>query len=351
MRILKRYLFGREAKTKEAPMSKKAFPEMLSKHLGVDVNSVINDPRLKMYADFALSANDRGRKVADTIEKCTKISGKRFLDVGCAYGGFLVAFAEHGANEVIGIDVDEQLLKLAEANFLDNNLNPLYYNADILDENLAEQLGKFDIITCNDVIEHVEDPIHAIFNISNLLREGGILYMEIPNGCFAGFLKEDGHFRLPGITLLSRSKAEKYYSAFFDGNYSVGHYKQLSWYFYHFLRNGLYPQLINAPTISDLSILISDFDGATNILDSFSDKRVDEGIQKDIKIRSKDISRKFHEDIRNVLNLKKANQTAGNYLEEEILLSYGTSFWNIIGIKMNNKFIPGAHEGKFQIQA
>ena len=29
----------------------------------------------------------------------------------------------------------------------------------ILDKNLLKSIGKFDIITCMDVIEHVEDPL------------------------------------------------------------------------------------------------------------------------------------------------------------------------------------------------
>jgi hypothetical protein len=32
--------------------------------------------------------------------------------------------------------------------------------------------------------------------------------MAIPNAFYVGFIKEDGHFNLPGITLLKRDDAE-----------------------------------------------------------------------------------------------------------------------------------------------
>ena len=71
-----------------------------------------------MYFEFALSANHRGRRVADIVESITPLAGKRTLDVGCACGGFLVAFAERGA-EPTGFDLDDSLLALAEHNFRD----------------------------------------------------------------------------------------------------------------------------------------------------------------------------------------------------------------------------------------
>src|SRR5206468_5962694 len=43
-----------------------------------------DDPCLSMYFEFALSANERGRKAATLIESFVPLSGKRVLDVGCA---------------------------------------------------------------------------------------------------------------------------------------------------------------------------------------------------------------------------------------------------------------------------
>jgi 2-polyprenyl-3-methyl-5-hydroxy-6-metoxy-1,4-benzoquinol methylase len=105
------------------------------------VTKEIDDSLFKMYVDFALSANDRGRDVASKLEKYTSIKGKRFLDVGCAFGGFLVAFAERGASEVVGIDIDEQLLKLGHANVLDYDIIANIIKQNLLNDDLPKLIG------------------------------------------------------------------------------------------------------------------------------------------------------------------------------------------------------------------
>ncbi len=71
-----------------------------------------SSPCLNFYFEYAISSNDRGRAIADLLARYTSIAGKRYLDAGCAYAGFLVAMAERGAAETVGIDVDPRLLLL-----------------------------------------------------------------------------------------------------------------------------------------------------------------------------------------------------------------------------------------------
>jgi 2-polyprenyl-3-methyl-5-hydroxy-6-metoxy-1,4-benzoquinol methylase len=280
-------------KPKKDKVISSKFVRSLSEHFGFDVTKEIEDPLFKMYVSFALSANDRGRDAVGKLGKYTSIKGKRFLDVGCAYGGFLVAFAEQGASEVVGIDIDEKLLKLGCANVSDHNIEAKIIKQDLLNDDLPNLIGTFDIITCNDVIEHVNDPIHAILNISNLLRPGGILLMVIPNAFYVGFIREDGHFRLTGINLLERDDAERYYKNIFKGEYTVGHYKSLPFYFYHLIRSGITPRLISAPTINDLAALKDDFEKSIKVLDSFDDPRVDQEIKEKIKMKSRIFEKTF----------------------------------------------------------
>lgn len=325
---------GRVMKRKEKTSYQKVeFLKSLSEYLGVDVTREVKDSLLLLHVDFALNTNARGRQVVNIVRKYTPIKRKRFLDVGCAYGGFLVAFAEAGAKEVVGIDINEKLLKLARANASDNSINAIITRADILDEDLPKTVGEFDIITCNDVIEHVEDPMRTIVNLSNLLRDGGILYMEIPNRYYVGFLKEDGHFKLPGITLLPKWQAEQYHHAIFGCEYTVGHYKSLQWYFYHLMRNSIYPKLINFPTITESSTLVSEFNNAISILDSFSDSRINGNLEPEIKKRAKKLARTFSREVEECSRLKKTYPKTANYAEQEILHRYGTDFWEIIGVK------------------
>ena len=45
--------------------------------------------------------------------------GKRYLDIGCGMGGCLVAFGVAEASEVIGLDVEDRIIELANVNMLE----------------------------------------------------------------------------------------------------------------------------------------------------------------------------------------------------------------------------------------
>src|SRR5438132_6352734 len=70
------------------------FFKALARHL----SAMSGDSCLPMYFEYAITCNERGRVVANLLRKHIAVRGKRYLDIGCAYGGFLVAFAEEGAN-------------------------------------------------------------------------------------------------------------------------------------------------------------------------------------------------------------------------------------------------------------
>jgi len=188
-------------------------------------------PMYETWLDFALSTNTRGGTAVETVRRhITSISGKRVLDVGCAYGGFPVAFATAGA-DAVGIDIDPALLALAAENVHDMKVPVSLHLKDITDWVQLEDLGTFDIITCNDLIEHVEDVSRSLDHVARLLKPGGLLYMQIPNGFSVGQVLKDGHYGLFGITLLSRPDAMRYFgeSGYHDP-YGVGYFHRLDEY-------------------------------------------------------------------------------------------------------------------------
>ncbi len=206
-----------------------------------------NDPCLPMYFEFAISANDRGRVAADIIERLVPLAGKRALDIGCAYGGFLVALSERGA-EPVGVDIDPQLLRLGDHNFRDIGRTLPTYCKDVTNsEDIAPFLDRFDIITCNDVIEHVTNPAATIQHVAAMLREDGLAYFEIPNRDAWAAVASDGHYQLFGITQLGYDDASAYFAAHAPGvPYGVGHYLSLAEYQTLFEAAGLEPSLLNA---------------------------------------------------------------------------------------------------------
>ncbi|PWB39054.1 MAG: class I SAM-dependent methyltransferase [Parcubacteria group bacterium] len=52
------------------------------------------------------------------------------------------------------------------------------YNYDIHD--LKFEDNKFDVAVCNAVLEHVENPLKAISELTRVLKSGGLIWVEIP---------------------------------------------------------------------------------------------------------------------------------------------------------------------------
>ena len=187
-------------------------------------------PMYPVWSEFALSTNLRGSEVARRLQRYTEIRGKRYLDIGCAYGGYPIAFAAEGA-EAVGIDINARFLAFAAENVRDQRASVLLLDRDVTKPDQIADLGQFDIITCNDLIEHVEDVATTFRNIASLLRPGGLLFMEIPNAWSVGQVLKDGHYGLFGITLLSRPDAIRYFrESGYNDEYGVGHFHRLEEY-------------------------------------------------------------------------------------------------------------------------
>lgn len=200
---------------------------------GCRLDEVLARPQPEpLWFDFALSTNQRARTLWQTVAPHVGARRGRYLDVGTGYGGTLITFRQQGF-DVHGVEIVESLARLARANLRDAGLDDVVLQGSIVDEALVARLGpgRFDLITCIDVIEHVSDPWKALRHMVSLLAPGGLLLLEIPNKDSLSFVVKDGHFGLFGITQLPRRRAEAYYARFFREPYDgMGEYFPLSSY-------------------------------------------------------------------------------------------------------------------------
>ncbi|MDR0184486.1 class I SAM-dependent rRNA methyltransferase [Lysobacter arvi] len=60
-----------------------------------------------------------------------QVEGKSVLDLCCNTGGFAVYSAVRGASEVLGVDIDADVIEIAKANAKLNNVRPRFVQADI----------------------------------------------------------------------------------------------------------------------------------------------------------------------------------------------------------------------------
>ena len=116
----------------------------------------------------------------DWIDSISPLNGQRVLDVGCGGGILAESMARKGA-DVLGIDLADKSLKVAQLHALEAQLPGLTYR-QIAAEALAEEMpGQFDIVTCMEMLEHVPDPASIVNACATLVRPGGWVFFSTIN--------------------------------------------------------------------------------------------------------------------------------------------------------------------------
>src|SRR5258708_30415496 len=110
-----------------------------------------------VWREYALSEIQRGREIVRLLRQVAPLRGKRVLDIGSGYGGMLISMAEQGAN-VVGVEIDPERARMGKQRLADLGMQIPYHEADICSPGTSEKLGTFDVVICQDVLEHVLDP-------------------------------------------------------------------------------------------------------------------------------------------------------------------------------------------------
>ena len=113
------------------------------------------------------------------VEKLAgNLRDKSVLDVGCGGGILSEAMARAGAR-VTGIDMGEAPLSVARLHAAESGLE-IEYRRISAEELAAEQPGRFDVVTCMEMLEHVPDPASIVRACATLVRPGGsVLFSTI----------------------------------------------------------------------------------------------------------------------------------------------------------------------------
>lgn len=115
------------------------------------------------------------------ITQCAgPLDGRRIVDVGCGGGILSEAMARQGA-QVLGVDLAERSLKVAQLHAMEAGIDNVQYR-EVAAEVLAdEQPGQFDIVTCMEMVEHVPDPSSIIAACAKLVKPGGWVFLSTLN--------------------------------------------------------------------------------------------------------------------------------------------------------------------------
>ena len=113
------------------------------------------------------------------ISSKVNLTGKAVVDIGCGGGILSEAMARHGAH-VTAIDLAEASLAVARLHQLESGLAIRYEN--ISTEDLARrEPGRFDVVTCLEMLEHVPDPEAVVSACAALVKPGGHLFFSTIN--------------------------------------------------------------------------------------------------------------------------------------------------------------------------
>ncbi len=114
----------------------------------------------------------------DEVSKVTRLrmkSSGKILDIGCGTGDRLDAFRSMGY-DVYGVEPSDSALYAKEhlkLNVIQGDLFSAHFESDF-----------FNVISLFHVLEHTHDPTRVCEEIYRILREGGLLVIQVPNkGC------------------------------------------------------------------------------------------------------------------------------------------------------------------------
>lgn len=117
---------------------------------------------------------------------------KILIDIGCGYGTFLLPMAKLIGKKVIGIDIDDEMIKVCRNKVKEYNIE----NIDLMkgdistDETLnklKKYIGEIDYISLFNIL-HCEEPTNLLESIYNLLNDNGRIgvihwkYEKTPRG-------------------------------------------------------------------------------------------------------------------------------------------------------------------------
>jgi 2-polyprenyl-6-hydroxyphenyl methylase/3-demethylubiquinone-9 3-methyltransferase len=151
-----------------------------------NIESTINSQEINKFAQHAKlwwdtegplkTLHDINGTRLDYISQHVSLTHTHVLDVGCGGGILCEAMAKVGA-QVTGIDAESEAIRVAQDHAKNHDVNIDYFCTAVE----AYEGPLFDVITCMEMLEHVQNPELVFNHCRRLLKPEGLLFVSTIN--------------------------------------------------------------------------------------------------------------------------------------------------------------------------
>lgn len=211
-------------------------------------NKYDNEEFFSKYSEMSRSKN--GLQGAGEWSELQKIlpdfHNKKVLDLGCGYGWHCRYAIDNGASHVLGTDISQKMLSVAEEK---NNDEKIDYQC-IAMEDMDFPAETFDVILSSLAFHYIKDFEPLVANISKWLKKGGEFVFSVEHPVFTSYGTQDWYYDNHGNIL--HFPVDNYYyegkrEATFLGEKVTKYHRTLTSYLNTLLQNGFEFQHIIEP--------------------------------------------------------------------------------------------------------
>jgi len=113
------------------------------------------------------------------VERAGPLAGRAVVDVGCGGGLLSEGMARKGAR-VVGLDMADELLRVAQLHGLESGVN-VDYRHEPAEQHALGHASRYDVVTCMEMLEHVPDPASVMRALATLAKPGGHVFVSTLN--------------------------------------------------------------------------------------------------------------------------------------------------------------------------
>lgn len=115
---------------------------------------------------------------------------KKVLDLGCGYGWHCAYAVEHGARQVIGIDLSKKMLETAKKKNAHQKI--IYMQGDMETLDFAE--NTFDVVFSSLAIHYIKDYPALLDQVKRVLKPNGIFIFSVEHPDFTAEGTQDWYY-------------------------------------------------------------------------------------------------------------------------------------------------------------